>query len=257
MATESTAPKRTYPDSVTDFFLENLPEELLRQFIVQKNLRIPAEAFPSFAARFDIPGALRIKTATQALLQFMHHLDTLMNEFSAGCFVRLGSRSPKDAGEILKPLHSAREVLMLFDRSDRINQDVTWCFLYEYAPVFWVRPWRNIPPWQEFRCIVKNGDLYGISQYHTQSFPSFIEINAQAKQIGNNLRNYMNERVIPFSIHKDFVCDVLYSNSSPMIIDYNPLTSGTGLGLFSARFCEPSFPEFRYVEGDNARAVPL
>lgn len=257
MIVESLATEPAYPDSVTSFFLENLPEQLLRQFIFQKSLRMPLEAIPSFAARFDLSGIRRTAVATKALLGFAHELDTLMREFTEGCFVRLGSRSAKDASETPKALFSAKEVLMLFDRSDRIRQDVGWCVLYEYSPVFWVRPWKDIPPWQEYRCIVKNDELYGISQYYTQHFRSFPEICSQAKLIKNVLGCYIREQVIPHSFHKNFVCDVVYSNSDPMILDYNPLTAGTGLGLFERPFSAPQVPQFRYIKSGTVLALSL
>lgn len=87
-----------------------------------------------------------------------------------GAFVRLGSRSPKDAWSLLregaKVLPGTDPLRFMLDCSERIYEDLTLAIQQNYTPHIWVRQWVDIPKWSEFRCFMHNRQLVGISQYY-------------------------------------------------------------------------------------------
>lgn len=103
----------------------------------------------------------------------VERLDAAVKKFPDGAFVRLGSRSPKDAFvETFKVHTGAEAVNVLTACSERICDDLHLALDNNYAPHIFVRQWITIPHWQEFRCFMRNRRMIGISQYnYFNAFP--------------------------------------------------------------------------------------
>jgi hypothetical protein len=98
-----------------------------------------------------------------------------------GAFVRLGSRSPKDAWSFQrsggKVIVGQDPLQYLLDCSERIYEDLMLAIKQNYMPHIWIRQWVEIPPWSEFRCFMKDRKLAGISQYNYLNNEVFPEMD--------------------------------------------------------------------------------
>jgi len=96
-------------------------------------------------------------------------VDELVRRFPNGAFVRLGSRSPKDSWwgheHGFQCFEGMTAMRLLLDSSERVHDDLSMALHYTYNPWIWVREWRDIPHWAEFRCFMRDRKLVGVSQY--------------------------------------------------------------------------------------------
>src|SRR5262249_28052081 len=105
-----------------------------------------------------------------------------VGRFPAGAFVRLGSRSPKDAwswgrdgGQPGLVQQGEDPLRVILDASERAAEDLRMALANDYAPHVFVRQWVDIEPWQEFRCFQRSKKLVGISQYFYRQFLPKVE----------------------------------------------------------------------------------
>jgi hypothetical protein len=98
-----------------------------------------------------------------------------------GAFIRLGSRSPKDAWSFQrsdgKVIAGQDPLSYLLDCSERVYEDLMLAIKQNYTPYIWVRQWIEIPKWSEFRCFMKSRKLVGISQYNYLNNEVFPEMD--------------------------------------------------------------------------------
>jgi hypothetical protein len=166
--------------------------------------------------------------------------------YPAGCFIRLGSRSPKDSWDLhrtggkittgdLDPLR------YLLDCSERIMEDLLLAIHEEYPPHIFVRQWIDIPRWSEFRCFMENRKLVGISQYNYLDGEAFQEIINNAgciqwaiKQFFPSFRDASHLDNVIFDV---FVrCRKVSANTSQWevkLLEINPFFNMTDPCLFS------------------------
>lgn len=107
-----------------------------------------------------------------------------VEKFPKGAFIRLGSRSPKDAftrEETQRTLPGQDPLRFMLATSERICDDLHLALEENYAPHIFVRQWLDMPQWSEFRCFMQNRKLVGISQYYYMD--QFEEIGKEAKGI--------------------------------------------------------------------------
>jgi hypothetical protein len=116
-------------------------------------------------------------------------LDIFVKRYPHGAFVRLGSRSPKDAlywgcRPTDSPDGRVRSGEEAFWRltacSERIYDDLQMQLAMHYDPRIVVRQWIDLPEWTEFRCFQRDGQLIGISQYYHRGVYSELETDAAA-----------------------------------------------------------------------------
>ncbi len=111
-------------------------------------------------------------------------------QFSEGCFVRLGSRSPKDSDLAIATgmrVHSVSTAIrMLTDGSARIAADLLAALNFGYSPYIFLREWLDIELWFEFRCFIVNRSVVGISQadgHLGKRYPDLIEQSSDYESI--------------------------------------------------------------------------
>lgn len=94
-------------------------------------------------------------------------VDNAIKQMPNGAFIRLGSRSPKDAWDIDPHIYDGKMAIQrILDVSERMADDLLLAIKHDYTPHIWVRQWVDIPKWSEFRCFMRNRNLVGISQYY-------------------------------------------------------------------------------------------
>lgn len=247
----------SYVDSITGYYLENLPESLLAAFVSQEKITLTFDEMQAFASRMGISGAMRKPDTGALLASIASRMQTALDRVNGNAFIRLGSCSPKDS--LFKP-HPCGTVPDIFDMlffSKRVLTDVHWAYLYDYPVSLFVRPWLVIQKWREFRCFVKNGHLYGISQYYVEGRPFYEEINNAPQTIAHDIYEFLKESVFPYAVHDTYTCDVMYEKNAIRIIDYNPFCSTTGLCFFASDFPKQASLEFRFWCGKGVGVVNL
>lgn len=177
-AEERYRPKQSYWDVAVPTFMENWPSEL-------HSLSIPSAGRRLMMSEMRTLGSYIIELGEgfekvpenreEIRDRLIASLDTRLKEFPQGVFVRLGSRSPKDAfyypmnktqppnGQIV----TAQQVFdCLTGGSERIYEDLQQQIAMGYPSSIWLRQGLELPEWSEFRCFMKDRKLIGISQYY-------------------------------------------------------------------------------------------
>ncbi|ASY66740.1 hypothetical protein SJ05684_b57580 (plasmid) [Sinorhizobium sojae CCBAU 05684] len=94
----------------------------------------------------------------------------------------------------------------------------------DFEVALFIRPWRKIPKWAEYRLFMKARAFTGASQYfHTAAFP---EIEANAKPIAGALLDFADE-FLAVSHLDDAIVDVFVEEEGgawrAVLLDINPL----------------------------------
>ena len=161
-------PIRRHDDAVQTY-LENWPNELRSLSIPQVDIPMTREEATALDSQIIDWG--------EAFAEAPIPAHSLVAKVEAACarmpgpyFVRLGSRSPKDAfywpKDELKA-ENADEVLQLLTAgSERVYEDLKIGLHFNYEPHIFIRQWIDIPEWAEFRCFMKDRKLIAVSQYY-------------------------------------------------------------------------------------------
>lgn len=161
-------------------------------------------------------------------------VDNLIKEnFPDGCFIKLGSRSPKDSW-LIRDLgtcctNGSHAMRIMFD-SERIVDDLYVAKANNYLPCIVLRKWIEIDPWREFRCFIKDGELVGISQYFYKDY--YPEIVENKDAIENSVRAKLSaiRDILP---DNSVIMDVVFnSDNTVTIIEFNPYDDLTDPCLF-------------------------
>lgn len=172
-----------------------------------------------------------------AMQEIRSRLDKAMKfMLPGGAFVRLGSRSPKDAWSGItkgfKCLTVDRAIELLTDCSERMSDDLHLAIHEKYEPTIWLRSWvENLG--FEIRCFVKNRKLVGATQgskaVGLQSGRTWIDA----------IVRYINQDFLPLSHLDDVVVDLAVrsfdegSGTHPVtMIEINPYFEHTDPILF-------------------------
>lgn len=169
----------SYFERVSPTYLENWPAELKRLSFAQVDIPLTISEAKSLGSNISELFEMFDPPPGQDISGIRHRLDEALEKFPKGGFVRLGSRSAKDAWHA--PVHvttGAEAIERLCDCSERISDDLLLAVIANYQPHIFVREWVTIPEWSEFRCFMRGRKLAGISQYnylHGEHFPEIEE----------------------------------------------------------------------------------
>lgn len=184
-------------------------------------------------------------------------LDSALRAFPLGAFVKLGSRSPKDAlnwssshnvvnGQIKK----GRDAFgTLTACSERISDDLHFQLMNDYQPWIWLREGLDLPKWSEFRCFMKDRELVGISQYFAREW--FEEIAAHVEEIKQAIKAFFFEQFRSASHLDSVVFDIFVRRRQDhtlevRLLEINPFCILTDPCLFQWNELERNSSEFRY-----------
>lgn len=232
--------------------IENWPPALA-------TLSIPTDLFPLDAAETDalieawmiswggaeasMP-ADRLEAALEALADRLHSAV----ERRGRAFVRLGSRSPKDADRMLEGVThvtSGREAVELLVTSmERVYTDLSDARRAGHVPHIAIRDHLDwLRPEREFRAFIEDGAVAGITQYHLEDGP-LVWITENAAAIEAAARAFLETRVIPAAHIASFTADLVFEAADrPLLLEINPaVTLGrTFPGLFRRGPLDGSF----------------
>ncbi|MBT0957824.1 hypothetical protein IV417_10520 [Alphaproteobacteria bacterium KMM 3653] len=166
---------------------------------------------------------------TQALLA-----EELEGFAEGGAYIRLGLCSFKTGPAPMLPIFTAGQAVATMTQGNRRAAGVAQRMLEEGREgVLYLRPYLEIPRWCEYRMFIREGQVIGVSQYHTdQSYP---QIHAQLDRIGQDLA-VLAERLLPLlhmeACAADLAVDPL-GKAPASLIELNPFVRRTGACLYS------------------------
>jgi hypothetical protein len=232
---------RAYLERVCATYLENWSQELHALSLPRIDLPLESQEVQALLGCLAGDTGTGRGQAPARLATLVARLDAAIACFPEGAFVRLGSRSGKDSRYALR--HGLRTetgsaaVLLLTEGSRRVAFDLRLALRTRYRPHLFIRPWRHIPPWAEFRCFMRARQLIGISQYHWRSTASWPEIAHQADRIQAAIETFFPRFVAAVHLD-DVVFDVFVESGSSgglgvRLLELNPFLPETDACLFS------------------------
>lgn len=207
-------------------YIENWPSELARLSIPQAGLKLSRDQaerlgknLVEFGSAF-YPDEKYPAEGPPQIADIVGDLETIVQKNLGGTdrlFVRLGSRSPKDAWCETGPMvaNADQAIERLCGISERVFEDIAMALHEGYDPYIWLRQWIDIEPWAEFRCFQKGGKLVGISEYDYLAEPS-AEIADNHPAIEWAIRRFWEQQFRP-ACHLDDVIFDVYLTRKPGI----------------------------------------
>jgi hypothetical protein len=173
-------PKDSYWEMAMPTFMENWPSELHSLSIPSVGRRLmmsEARTLGSYILELGEAFEKVPENREEIRARLIDALDKQVKIFPQGVFVRLGSRSPKDAlywgvcdtkgaPENGRLVTGEQVFGILTACSERIYDDLQMQIAMEYPPSIWLRQGLELPEWSEFRCFMQDRKLIGISQYY-------------------------------------------------------------------------------------------
>jgi hypothetical protein len=245
-----------YLNKVVPTYIENWPDAMMALSIPQSDIRlslIEAKAFYLMVER----GSQTCDDADSAIEKLRLEFSRALSRFPDGAFVRLGSRSGKDSefalAHGLRVTIAEEAVQMLTSKSRRLAFDLRLAIKFGYQPHVFVREWREIPPWAEFRCFMKNRQLAGISQYDCKNVGHHNWISDNANQIKHAISIFF-DKFSGISHLDDVVFDIYLSRGGSKddslevtLLEINPYFHHTDPCLFKWQDEDDFDGSFRFL----------
>jgi hypothetical protein len=224
-------------------WIEHWPAALQALTLPQRGLPLTPDEVCALGRRNGVAVAAFGKPSSpihddHALLCLAARLENLLHELGAGsAFVRLGSRSPKDTAlALLGGLQVASgeaAVAALSAGSQRVGFDLRVAWQAGVSPWVWLRAWAPIAWHDEWRCLLHEGQLVGVTQYMCRASlprsPQPAELAARLHQAAAELVGAL----APVPALQTVVADMwLPPDRSVRLIELNPWGPATELGLF-------------------------
>lgn len=194
----------------TPTYLENWPIGLQRLTMAQSGRPLSEKEVESLMS-FQSPEDCVCDQET--LNHLLAWIETQLAFYPQGVYVKLGSRSPKDSYLSFDPdgfkVRSGGKAITLLGDSCRVFEDLVLAKNGGYQPWLFLREWKEIPAWAEFRCFMKDRKLTGISQYYYRE--AYPEVEKYAGTIEWGIGRFFENYFLPEIHVDDVVFDVWVS----------------------------------------------
>lgn len=194
-------------EEIRQTYIEAWPRELRQISIPSHGVRLTLEEAEALGrSQMEL-----WETWTQEPSEAMPNIDSIKDKLERAFelvdtpgFVKVGGRAPKDTMAFNQTWGRVRDVrqavAMLLDISERVNDDLHLCVGNGYRPWIWIREWMEINPWEEFRCLVSDRRVQGISQYWYDKYCERIELHAN--ELKRVITAFLDYEVCP-NLHLD------------------------------------------------------
>ncbi|WP_421404872.1 hypothetical protein [Agrobacterium fabrum] len=221
-------------------FIESWPDEVCELGLPFEQLLISEQDRAAIGSR---TAAFRemfdIDELTHLSAEFRIGIDAKTAVFKEGAHFRLGGCSFKQPGRYQAgPVFNSAQLLPhILRENPRVAGLLASSLKDKFDVGMFIRPWRDIPKWSEFRLFMKNREFIGASQYfHTIFFP---EIEARVRSIAVALVDFA-ERFREAAHIDDAIVDVYLrpdnaSGFEAVLLDLNPLIVRSDPCLFQWR----------------------
>lgn len=219
-------------------------------------IEIPDAIIEKFRLDEDVEELIK----EECLKEFVNKVKNALNLLDNKAFVKNDWHAPVDAkmfslGNSLQ-VSSLDDIIVYFTNSTIIQEDFMNIKGLSFHLV--LKPFKeNIHPATEFRCIVINSVLRGITP---RDWPTYYgHFNEEGSKLIEDLNNFFQDNIKTRFVRKNYVFDVVFSyHNSPYILDFGPLNSKTNLYAFSWKEIHPLMnrdspevaPVFRFLESD-------
>ncbi|CAH1377731.1 unnamed protein product [Tenebrio molitor] len=193
--------------------------------------------------------------------EYVAELKNAINSLNNSAFVKNNWHAPMDAkmfsfGNQLK-VTNINELSLYLSTSNIISEDFS--SQQSSIPFYIVlKPWKSIHPASEFRCIIINNILRGIT---SRDWPTYYaHFKEEGPVIIDKITNFYKENIAGKFLRNHYTFDVIMSfPDQPYIIDFGPLNSKSNLYAFSWKEILPLLnkevpeevaPIFRYLDTD-------
>jgi len=223
-------PTQAYWDLARPTFIENWPSDLHSISIPSTIIRLDereANTLGSYIIELG-EGFENTPEEHEAVRDdLIRIIDQAVKYYPHGAFVRLGSRSPKDAmywgvgpGEDSFCVRTGKDAWRLLTAcSERVYDDLRMQLAMHYDPRIVVREWIDLPEWSEFRCFQRNGQLIGISQYYYRR--PYLEILQDTDGIKWAIEQFHKLQFLP-AYTSDIVFDIFVKRRQVGIRCFGP-----------------------------------
>ncbi|MBD3193544.1 MAG: hypothetical protein GF317_00710 [Candidatus Lokiarchaeota archaeon] len=177
-------------------------------------------------------------------------IQPILEYFNNKAFFRLVGRSAKDShGFYLKAglVENIEDIFKQFIDSERLIEDIFLCLKFDYPQKIVLRKWVEIKKHEEFRLIIINKEIKGISQYYYFQNKYFPELVNNIKYYQESIFSYFDKIKDLFEL-EDYVLDIIYYKDSPKVLEINPLCDWTDPCLFDWKKDDFADFEFRYIK---------
>ncbi|KAJ3221597.1 hypothetical protein HK099_003357 [Clydaea vesicula] len=148
-------------------------------------------------------------------------------------FPKLNWSSPKDSAWISASGNlscvDANDIFLLLKSSDFIVNDLS--YKDEVQMKLCLRKWYDLQPSMEFRCFVKNNQLFAITQRdHLNYYEFLLELKSKILYC---IKDFFGEKIKNTFPENDYTFDIyLTKDLKPFLLDFNPLEKETDTMLF-------------------------
>jgi hypothetical protein len=169
-----------YWDAVRPTYIEQWPRELLALSFASAFLPLAPHEVDALIGYCDVVSSGAENVLDEPTLRLIEsRIAGAAVAYPFGAFVRLGSRSPKDAytghleGFRCQGPEAGERAVRMFAESERIHDDLWLARERGYQPVVVVREFATIPSHEEWRVFVRGKRIVGVSQYdHLHPYPT-------------------------------------------------------------------------------------
>lgn len=231
----------TFWERIAPTFMENWPQAVRDRSLPVLDLQVPWDELLAAMSHTNYRKWFPNLRPNLPLHDLEQRIEDGLDELDSDGFLRLGSRSPKDSQQAkqfgLRIQHGSQGVRLLTTDSRRAAFDIRCAMDYSYMPRLFLRPWREIPDWSEFRCFIQGGEIVGISQYDYQFLGRSAEITNHATAMERVLRECLTD-LLPHLPLPDVVADVILIADAAEADDATITPAALESGEYGAKLLE-------------------
>ncbi|WCK57306.1 ATP-grasp domain-containing protein (plasmid) [Aneurinibacillus sp. Ricciae_BoGa-3] len=202
-------------------FLTNWKEDLMKYSIPTLVFTLTEKERDDFSSLIFSEGNSQVEQ--ERFAYFVNKIAPAFHVFPEGIFLRNDKRSPKDSDAFLngklRPARTAQEAISFCLLSERTWVDFRDAKEHGHLPILVARKWMDFKPEREFRCFIKNGRLFAITQYDYQNHYEWVTNHVDS--IKARIISFIEEikSLLPCDT---LVVDVHINDQGITIIETNP-----------------------------------
>ncbi|MFP1908205.1 regulator [Lonsdalea quercina] len=215
-------------------FIERWPKDILKLSFKSVGIELSEKDVVAIGSRTE--DFMRLSGNFEFPVLSNHLLDDIKHGLSViaqPVFLRFGGVSYHE--ETYPKIKNEEDVIRQLSMSSRRVASYLWDCLQSSTPVWlYLREWRDIPRWGEFRCFIRDAKVIGVSQYHCLEYFPFLK--EKENEIRLQIIMFL-QKLLPIlhldSVVADVAIDYQDGKFTTTLIELNPFIQRTDACLFS------------------------